>query len=65
MVTAQASIAARRKANQNRRYAKTLVHYLGVAAALEVCRRKSWPGVQAAILKQSSPVEGQPGAGSA
>ncbi len=65
MATAQASIADRRKANQHRQFAKTLVHYLGVEEALEVCRQKSWLDVQAAILKHSLPGKGRPGAGSA
>ena len=50
---APASIAARRKNNRNRQFAGTLVHYLGVEEALEVCRKKSWNEVRDEILQQN------------
>ncbi len=44
--------ATRRKAKRENQYASTLVHYLGIDQALEVCRANMWNGVRQAILEQ-------------
>lgn len=44
--------AARRRSKRERQYANTLVHYLGVEQALEVCSEHMWTGVRQAILEQ-------------
>ncbi len=59
---APASIAARRKNNRNRQFAGTLVHYLGVEEALEVCRKKMWHEVREEILQQNPVSAGSEGA---
>jgi hypothetical protein len=41
-----------RKARRDRQYASTLVHYLGVEKALEVCRENTWIEVRKAIVEQ-------------
>lgn len=41
-----------RKARRDRQYASTLVHYLGVERALEVCRENTWNEVRRAIVEQ-------------
>lgn len=46
--------ASNRKAKRDQQYASTLVHYLGVEQALEVCKKNTWTGVRQAIIEQQS-----------
>lgn len=46
--------ASKRKAKRDQQYASTLVHYLGVERALEVCKENTWTGVRQAIIEQQS-----------
>lgn len=49
--------AAKRKANRDKQFANTLVHYLGVKPALEACRHNKWHSVRAIIASQSNSAE--------
>ncbi len=44
---------SKRKAKRDRQYANTLIHYLGVEKALEVCEENTWNGVRKAIIEQT------------
>lgn len=44
--------ASKRKTKRDQQYASTLVHYLGVRKALQVCRDNTWIGVRQAIIEQ-------------
>lgn len=46
--------ASSRKAKRDHQYASTLVHYLGVQKALDVCKENTWTGVRHAILEQET-----------
>jgi len=54
------NVATRRAANRNRHHANTLVHYLGLAKALKVCRDNMWHSVYQAIVEQHA-AAGAPG----
>lgn len=57
-------MAARRKNKWNRHYASTLVHYLGIEEALEVCRERMWHGIRDEILQRHPLSTRSGGAGS-
>ena len=42
--------AAKRKANRDKQFANTLVHYLGVDGALDACRHNKWLSVHDMIV---------------
>jgi hypothetical protein len=46
--------SSKRKAKRDQQYASTLVHYLGVKKALQVCKENTWTGVRQAIVEQQN-----------
>lgn len=46
--------ASNRKAKRDQQYASTLVHYLGVEKALDVCKENTWTGVGQAIMEHET-----------
>ena len=56
--TFPANIASNRKIKRDQQYASTLVHYLGVNKALEVCKENTWNSVHQAIVEQQGAVAG-------
>jgi len=50
--------ASKRKTKRDQQYASTLVHYLGVEKALDVCKENTWTGVRQAIIENHAAMAG-------